>query len=68
MEKKSNQELHNKFLIILVCSVRTGKYLPSVFVHRSERVTKKRDLYEKTKGKYFLVRTSQSVDKYLLLA
>ena len=33
-EKKMNQKPYNKSLINLICSVCTGKYLPSVFSHR----------------------------------
>ena len=33
-KRKMNQKLYNKFLINLVCSVCTGKHLPSVFSHR----------------------------------
>ena len=60
-----NQKPHNKCLIDLVCSVCTGKYLPSFFFAQTSLL--RRSVCTKTSGKYFPLQTSHSVNKPLVL-
>ena len=53
-KKKIQSKPYNKFLMNLVCSVRTGKYFHSFF-----------SVCTKTSGKYFPVWTSLFVNKFL---
>ena len=56
-----NQKPYNKCLINLVCSVCSGKDLPSVFLVQTSLL--RRSVCTKTTGKYFPVQISDSVNK-----